>query len=126
MTLTVPDEEYLRVEYEIIPAGNTDETVSLTNKASLKGVFGGDAGHTKDWVIQRINGSAVGGGGGITVTKVDASDITKRLPGAEFTLYEVDMDKAMQSGVDDAMVDPPRGPRLIAMVRQRLGQRAIR
>lgn len=108
MTLTVPDEEYLRVEYEIIPAGNTDETVSLTNKASLKGVFGGDAGHTKDWVIQRINGSAVGGGGGITVTKVDASDITKRLPGAEFTLYEVDMDKAMQSGVDGAMVDPPQ------------------
>ena len=106
MTLTVPDEEYLKVEYEIIPAGNTDETVSLTNKASLKGVFGGDAGHTKDWVIQRINGSAVGGGGGITVTKVDASDITKRLPGAEFTLYEVDMDKAMQSGVDGAMVDP--------------------
>lgn len=41
MTLTVPDEEYLKVEYEIIPAGNTGEHVSLTNKASLKGVFGG-------------------------------------------------------------------------------------
>lgn len=48
MTLTVPDEEYLKVEYEINPAGNTGEHVSLTNKASLKGVFGGDTGHTKD------------------------------------------------------------------------------
>ena len=108
MTLTVPDEEYLKVEYEIIPAGNTGEHVSLTNKASLKGVFGGDTGHTKDWEIQKLNGSAVGSGGGITVTKVDASDITKRLPGAEFTLYEVDMDKAMQSGVDGAMTEPPQ------------------
>lgn len=108
MTLTVPDEEYLKVEYEIIPAGNTGEHVSLTNKASLKGVFGGETGHTKDWEIQKLNGSAVGSGGGITVTKVDASDITKKLPGAEFTLYEVDMDKAMQSGVDGAMTEPPQ------------------
>lgn len=108
MTLTVPDEEYLKVEYEIIPAGNTGEHVSLTNKTSLKGVFGGDTGHTKDWEIQKLNGSAVGSGGGITVTKVDASDITKRLPGAEFTLYEVDMDKAMQSGVDGAMTESPQ------------------
>ncbi|MDR4013651.1 MAG: FctA domain-containing protein [Collinsella sp.] len=108
MTLTVPDEEYLKVEYEIIPAGNTGEHISLTNKASLKGVFGGDIGHTKDWEIQKLNGSAVGSGGGITVTKVDASDITKKLPGAEFTLYEVDMDKAMQSGVDGAMTEPPQ------------------
>lgn len=108
MTLTVPDEEYLKVEYEIIPAGNTGEHVSLTNKASLKGVFGDDTGHTKEWEIQKLNGSAVGSGGGITVTKVDASDITKKLPGAEFTLYEVDMDKAMQSGVDGAMTEPPQ------------------
>lgn len=108
MTLTVPDEEYLKVEYEIIPASNTGEHVSLTNKASLKGVFGGDTGHTKDWEIQKLNGSAVGSGGGITVTKVDASDITKKLPGAEFALYEVDMDKAMQSGVDGAMTEPPQ------------------
>lgn len=108
MTLAVPDEEYLKVEYEIIPAGNTGEHVSLTNKASLKGVFGGETGHTKDWEIQKLNGSAVGSGGGITVTKVDASDITKKLPGAEFTLYEVDMDKAMQSGVDGAMTEPPQ------------------
>lgn len=105
MTLTVPDEEYLKVEYEIIPAGNTGEHVSLTNKASLKGVFGGDTGHTKDWEIQKLNGSAVGGGGGITVTKVDASDITKRLPDAVFKLYEVNMAEALKSGVDGAMTE---------------------
>lgn len=105
MTLTVPDEEYLKVEYEIIPAGNTGEQVSLTNKASLKGDLEANAGHSKDWEIQKLNGSAVGNGGGITVTKVDASDITKKLPGAEFTLYEVNMDEALKSGVDGAMTE---------------------
>lgn len=105
MTLTVPDEEYLKVEYEIIPAGNTGEQVSLTNKASLKADLEANAGHSKDWEIQKLNGSAVGSGGGITVTKVDASDITKKLPGAEFTLYEVNMDEALKSGVDGAMTE---------------------
>lgn len=105
MTLTVPDEEYLKVEYEIIPAGNTGEQVSLTNKASLKGDLEANAGHSKDWEIQKLNGSAVGNGGGITVTKVDASDITKKLPCAEFTLYEVNMDEALKSGVDGAMTE---------------------
>lgn len=105
MTLTVPDEEYLKVEYEIIPAGNTGEQVSLTNKASLKGDLEANAGHSKDWEIQKLNGSAVGSGGGITVTKVDASDIKKKLPDAEFTLYEVNMDEALKSGVDGAMTE---------------------
>lgn len=106
MTLRVPDKEYLKVEYEVIPAGNERETVSLSNKASLTGVYDGDTVHSKDWVIQKVSGSAVGSGGGITVTKVDASDITKKLSGAEFTLYEVNMDEAMQSGVDGALVGP--------------------
>ena len=102
MTLRVPDEEYLKVEYEVIPAGNEGETVSLRNKASLTGVYDGDTVHSKDWVIQKVSGSAGGSGYGVTITKVDESDITKKLPGAEFTLYEVNMDKALDSGLDSA------------------------
>lgn len=102
MTLRVPDEKYLKVEYEVIPAGNEGETVSLSNTASLTGVFDGNAKHEKNWEIQRVSGSAGGSGYGITVTKVDASEITKKLSGATFTLYEVDMDKALESGLDSA------------------------
>lgn len=102
MTLRVPDKEYLKVEYEVIPAGNERETVSLSNKASLTGVYDGDTVHSKDWVIQKVSGSAGGSGCGVTVTKVDESDVTKKLPGAEFTLYEVDMDKALEFGLDSA------------------------
>lgn len=102
MTLRVPDKEYLKVEYEVIPAGNEGETVSLSNKASLTGVYDGDTVHSKDWAIKKVSGSAGGSGYGVTVTKVDESDITKKLPGAEFTLYEVDMDKALDSDLDSA------------------------
>lgn len=102
MTLHVPDKEYLKVEYEVIPAGNEGETVSLSNKASLTGVYDGDTVHSKDWVIQKVSGSAGGSGYGVTITKVDESDITKKLSGAEFTLYEVNMDKALDSGLDSA------------------------
>ena len=102
MTLRVPDKEYLKVEYEVIPAGNEGETVSLSNKASLTGVYDGDTVHSKDWAIKKAFGSAGGSGYGVTVTKVDESDVTKKLPGAEFTLYEVDMDKALEFGLDSA------------------------
>ena len=102
MTLRVPDKEYLKVQYEVIPAGNEGETVSLSNKASLTGVYDGDTVHSKDWAIKKASGSAGGSGYGVTVTKVDESDVTKKLPGAEFTLYEVDMDKALKFGLDSA------------------------
>lgn len=102
MTLRIPDGEYLKVEYEVIPAGNEGETVSLSNKASLTGVYDGDTVHSKDWVIQKVSGSAGGSGYGVTVTKVDESDITNKLPGAEFTLFEVNMDTALESGLDAA------------------------
>lgn len=102
MTLSVPDGEYLKVEYEVIPAGNEGETVSLSNKASLTGVYDGDTVHSKDWVIQKVSGLAGGSGYGVTITKVDESDITKKLLGAKFTLYEVDMDEALDSGLDSA------------------------
>lgn len=78
MTLRVPDKEYLKVEYEVIPAGNEGETVSLSNKASLTGVYDGDTVHSKDWVIQKVSGLAGGSGYGVTITKVDESDITKK------------------------------------------------
>lgn len=102
MTLKVPDGSHLKVQYEVIPAGNAGETVSLTNKASLTGVWDGEESHSKNWEIQKASGSAGGSGYGVTVTKVDKSDIEKKLSGATFTLYKVDMGTALTDGVDAA------------------------
>ncbi len=102
MTLSVPDKKYLKVQYEVIPAGNAGETVSLTNKASLTGVWDGEKAHSKNWEIQKASGLAGGSGYGVTVTKVDKSDIDKKLSGATFTLYKVDVDTALTAGVGAA------------------------
>lgn len=105
MTLKVPDKEYLKVEYEVIPAGSAGDTVSLTNDASLTGVCDGGASHSNNWEIQEISGSAGGSGYGVTVTKVDASNINKKLPDATFKLYKVDMNEALKSGLAAAKTE---------------------
>lgn len=105
MTLKVPDGAYLKVQYEVIPAGNAGETVSLINKASLTGVWEGEQRHSKEWVIQKASGSAGGSGYGVTVTKVDKSNIAQKLSGAQFTLYEVDVERALTDGIDAAKTE---------------------
>lgn len=43
LTLNVPDEKYLKVEYEVIPTGNPNDKVPLSNTAKLTGVTEGTA-----------------------------------------------------------------------------------
>ena len=94
LTLNVPDEKYLNVEYEVIPTGNLGEEVSLSNTAELTGVKEGSAIDEQNWKIQNASASAGGNGYSITMTKYDAQQVGATLEGAEFKLYSVDMDQA--------------------------------
>lgn len=94
LTLEVPDEKYLKVEYEVIPTGNLGEEVSLSNTAELTGVKEGSAIDEQKWTIQSASASAGGNGYDITMTKYDAQQVGATLEGAEFKLYSVDMDQA--------------------------------
>ena len=98
LTLRLPDEKYLKVEYEVL--SGESGAVSLSNEAQLEGVAGGHVKHEREYDI--VAGASGGGTGhGIVVHKVDERDVTAPLAGATFTLYEIDMDKA-QGGVDGA------------------------
>lgn len=94
LTLNVPDEKYLKVEYEVIPTGNLGEEVSLSNTAELTGVKEGSAIDEQNWKIQNASASAGGNGYSITMTKYDAQQVGATLEGAEFKLYSVDTDQA--------------------------------
>lgn len=94
LTLNVPDEKYLKVEYEVIPTGNLGEEVSLSNTAELTGVKEGSAIDEQNWKIQNASASAGGNGYSITMTKYDAQQVGATLEGAEFKLHSVDMDQA--------------------------------
>lgn len=91
LTLEVPDEKYLKVEYEVIPTGNPGEEVPLSNTAELTGVTEGSAIDEQKWTIQSASASAGGNGYGITMTKYDAQQVGATLKGAGFALYSVDM-----------------------------------
>lgn len=91
LALSVPDEKYLKVEYEVIPTGNPNDKVSLSNTAELTGVTEGTAIDEQIWTIQNASASAGGNGYGITMTKYDAQQVGATLKGAEFRLYSVDM-----------------------------------
>ena len=94
LTLEVPDEKYLEVEYEVIPTGNPGEEVPLSNTAELTGVAEGSAIDEQKWTIQNASASAGGNGYDITMTKYDARQVGATLEGAEFKLYRVDIDQA--------------------------------
>lgn len=91
LTLNVPDEKYLKVEYEVIPSGNPGNKVPLSNTAMLTGVKDGSATDDQTWEIKKASASAGGNGYGITMTKYDAQQVSATLKGAEFALYRVDM-----------------------------------
>lgn len=102
LTLTVPDNKYLKVEYEVIPNGNPGDKVSLSNTARLTGVTEGLATDEKIWTVKNASATAGGNGYGITMTKYDAQQVGATLEGAEFTLYKVDVDRASTEGVENA------------------------
>lgn len=102
LTLTVPDNKYLKVEYEVIPSGNPGDKVSLSNTARLTGVTEGLATDEKLWTVKSASATAGGNGFGITMTKYDAQQVGATLKGAEFTLYKVDVDRAATDGVENA------------------------
>lgn len=93
LTLNVPDEKYLKVEYEVIPSGNPGDEVFLSNTAALTGVTDGSAADERTWEIKNASASAGGNGYSITMTKYDAQQVGATLEGAEFKLYSVDMDQ---------------------------------
>lgn len=102
LTLDVPDKKYLKVEYEVIPTGNPNDKVPLSNTAELTGVTEGTAIDDQIWTIQRASASAGGNGYGITMTKYDAQQVGATLGGAEFTLYSVNMDQVATVGIENA------------------------
>lgn len=98
--MRLPDEKYLKVEYEVLSGESGN--VSLSNEAQLEGVAGGYVKHEREYGID-AGASGGGTGYGIVVHKVDEKDVTAPLAGATFTLYAIDMDKVQSgAGVDDA------------------------
>lgn len=98
LTLSLPDGTPLEVEYRVLPAAKPGDSATISNDASLSGVQGGSVHHGATWVINQASGSTTGTSYSISVNKLDAEDISRKLAGATFELYSVDLDAAIASG----------------------------
>ena len=94
LTLAIPDSCAIDVVYQVQPAGNPGDQVSLTNSAEISGVANSATSHQKQWTVVKAGATTEGTGYGITVTKSDASNAKKVLGGATFELYQVAWDGA--------------------------------
>ena len=94
LTLTIPDSCAIDVVYQVQPAGNPGDQVSLTNSAEISGVANSATSHQKQWTVVKAGATTEGTGYGITITKSDASNAKKVLGGATFELYQVAWDGA--------------------------------
>ncbi|WP_308283317.1 Spy0128 family protein [Bifidobacterium pluvialisilvae] len=99
LTLTLPDSTPVTVTYDVKPNGKPGDKVNLSNTATLDGVTGGESINKKDWTVTNPSAGTEGAAGTITVTKTDASDLSRTLPGAKFALYQVDMGKLSGNAV---------------------------
>ena len=87
----LPDSTHLRVEYNTIVAGEIGEVVSVENTAELVGHLEHSSTVTTEIKIEKSSGQASGASGAIEIIKVDAENINKKLNGAEFKLYSVNL-----------------------------------
>ena len=92
LTVTLPDATAIDVVYEVTPAGEVGDQVSLSNTCYLKGYENQGSTDEKTWTIQKASADTEGTGYGITISKYDGADPKKALAGATFECYKVNWD----------------------------------
>lgn len=93
LTLTLPDSTPVTVTYDVKPNGKPGDKVNLTNTATLEGVANGQDINQKNWTVTNPTSGTDGAAGSISITKTDADDLSRKLAGAKFALYKVDMNR---------------------------------
>ncbi len=101
LIFTLPDEMAITVSYTVTVLGDSNTTVSVTNKAELTG--GWDAETTDEVFIKSSTATITGESGTVRLTKIGAYSISTetgtaipRLQGAVFELHD---------GIDDHLVE---------------------
>lgn len=96
LTVTIPDQKAITLEYIVLALGNVGEQVKIVNDATLIGNY---KGHTENTVIIEESGSTIEGDAStIRFKKVGRYSGNPSLTGVKFKLYEYDMNQAKKPG----------------------------
>jgi uncharacterized surface anchored protein len=87
---TIPDDQKVTITYDTVVTSAPGKTVTLSNDAYWEGYEPTDSSSVNQQYSYNFEGVASADGyANLKLTKVDASDITKKLSGAEYSMQEV-------------------------------------
>ena len=110
LTITVPNSKALKITYNAAPQGAVGDVVEISNNVVVEGYASSAARHSQKWTVNKSNAGTDATSYGITISKAnDGGNIA--LEGAEFELYQVDLDAStpgnlVKSRVETAGANP--------------------
>ncbi len=110
LTITVPNSKALKITYNVAPQGAVGDVVEISNNVVIEGYASSAAQHSQKWTVNKSNAGTDATSYGITISKAnDGGNIA--LEGAEFELYQVDLDAStpgnlVKSRVETAGANP--------------------
>lgn len=104
LTVELPDATPITITYGVRAIGPVGSQVQLTNRAEISGVVNGASTTDTNWFVFESSAGTAGTGGVMAITKVDSASLSRKLAGAQFTLYKVDMNQLTGTNVTDAQV----------------------
>ncbi len=104
LTLTIPDNTKVTVKYEVMPSGKEgDQLANFSNTCSLSALADSTVTDEQTFTIASNSGGTSSESWGISITKSDSSG-KKNLSGAEFELWQVDMDESTKGDIVSSKV----------------------
>lgn len=90
LTITVPNSKALKITYDVAPQGAVGDEVEINNSAVIEGYASSAVQHSQKWAVNKSNAGTDAVSYGITISKAN-DDGKIALEGAEFELYQVDL-----------------------------------
>lgn len=104
LTITVPNSKALKITYDVAPQGAVGDEVEISNSVVIEGYASSAVNHSQKWVVNKSNAGTDAVSYGITISKAN-DDGKIALEGAEFELYQVDLNASAPGNLVKSMVE---------------------
>lgn len=104
LTITLPNSKALKITYDVAPQGAVGDEVEISNSVVIEGYASSAVNHSQKWVVNKSNAGTDAVSYGITISKAN-DDGRTALEGAEFELYQVDLNASAPGNLVKSMVE---------------------
>lgn len=104
LTITVPNSKALKITYDVAPQGAVGDEAEISNSVVIEGYASSAVNHSQKWVVNKSNAGTDAVSYGITISKAN-DDGKIALEGAEFELYQVDLNASAPGNLVKSRVE---------------------